>query len=117
MRNLRNTAFSSSWFGPAEVGLALVFMAASALNAQEADPAARAVRLSSVDGQVQVSQNNQVLADPALANMSLFEGTQITTRGRLNRLTPTRLSSSRIISWVTSKSVMAPFRNGRTATM
>jgi len=80
MRNLRNTAFSISWFGPAAIGLALVFMAGSALKAQEADPSARAARLSSVDGEVQVSQNNQVLADPALANMPLFEGTLITTR-------------------------------------
>jgi len=45
------------------------------------------------------------------------DGTQITTRGRLKRLTPTRLRRRRIISWVTSKSVMAPLRSGRTATM
>ena len=31
--------------------------------------------------------------------------------------TRTRCRSSRIIRWVTSKSVMAPWRNGRTATM
>src|SRR5208282_2711130 len=42
-------------------------------------PAARAVRLSSVDGQVQVTQGNQVLASPALPNTPLFEGTQIST--------------------------------------
>ncbi len=42
-------------------------------------PAARAVRLSSVDGQVQVAQGNQVLASPALPNTPLFEGTQIST--------------------------------------
>ncbi len=47
----------------------------------------------------------------------IADGTQMTTRGRLNRLTPTRLSSSRIISWVVSKSVIAPLRSGRTATM
>ncbi|UWZ83526.1 DUF6600 domain-containing protein [Occallatibacter riparius] len=39
----------------------------------------RAVRLSSVDGQVQVSQGGDVLADHAVANTPLFEGTQITT--------------------------------------
>jgi hypothetical protein len=42
-------------------------------------PAARAVRLSSVDGQVQISQGTEVLASQALANTPLFEGTQITT--------------------------------------
>ena len=47
----------------------------------------------------------------------MADGTQITTRGRLNRLTPTRCSRRRIMRWVISKSVMAPLRNGRTATM
>ncbi len=79
MRNLRNTAFSTCWFWPAAAGLALVLAATSALQAQEADPTTRAVRLSSVDGSVQVSQGNQVLADPALANTPIFEGSQITT--------------------------------------
>jgi FecR protein len=79
MRNLRNTAFSSRWFWPAAIGLALVLVATSGLKAQEADPSTRAVRLSSVDGAVQVSQGNQILADPALANTPLFEGSQITT--------------------------------------
>ena len=37
--------------------------------------------------------------------------------GLLKRLTPTRSSSSRTMRWVTSKSVMAPLRSGRTATM
>ncbi|HEY1984503.1 MAG TPA: DUF6600 domain-containing protein [Terracidiphilus sp.] len=39
----------------------------------------RAVRLSSVDGKVRILQGNQVLADPALANTPLFEGTRIET--------------------------------------
>jgi len=47
----------------------------------------------------------------------IADGTQITTRGRLSRLTPTRCNSSRIMRWVTSKSVIAPLRSGRTATM
>jgi hypothetical protein len=47
----------------------------------------------------------------------MADGTQITTRGRLKRLTPTRCSSRRIMRWVMSKSVMAPWRSGRTATM
>jgi hypothetical protein len=37
--------------------------------------------------------------------------------GAVNRLTPTRCSSSRIIRSVISKSVIAPPRKGRTATM
>ena len=45
------------------------------------------------------------------------EGTQIRTRGRLNRVTPTRCSKRRIMRSVMSKSVMAPPRSGRTATM
>jgi hypothetical protein len=52
---------------------------APALRADDAGPAARAVRLSSVDGQVQLSKGNQVLADGAVANTPLFEGTRVTT--------------------------------------
>ena len=47
----------------------------------------------------------------------MADGTQITTRGRLKRLTPARCRTRRIIRCVISKSVMAPLRNGRTATM
>ena len=47
----------------------------------------------------------------------MADGTQISTRGRLNRETPARWSSSRIMRCVMSKSVMAPSRSGRTATM
>ena len=39
----------------------------------------RAVRLSSVEGQIQLVQNGQVIADPATANLPLFEGTQVRT--------------------------------------
>jgi len=53
---------------------------APALRADDAAPAAaRAVRLSSVDGQVQIAQGNQVLADGAVANTPLFEGTRLVT--------------------------------------
>jgi hypothetical protein len=48
------------------------------VGAQDA-ATARAVRLSSVDGQVQIAQGGQVLADSALANTPLFEGTQVST--------------------------------------
>jgi hypothetical protein len=66
------------------VGLALFALGALslslALRAQDAGSApGRAVRLSSVDGRVQVTQGNQMLADPALPNTPLFEGTQVTT--------------------------------------
>jgi hypothetical protein len=54
-------------------------MAQEAVPDQQAGPAPRAVRLSSVDGQVQLSQGNQILASQALANTPLFEGTQIST--------------------------------------
>jgi len=43
------------------------------------NPGARAVRLSYVDGQVQVSQGNTVLASRAVANTPLFQGSQIST--------------------------------------
>jgi FecR protein len=45
----------------------------------QAGPQARAVRLSSVEGQVQLAQGNQILASQAAANTPLFEGTLITT--------------------------------------
>jgi FecR protein len=49
-------------------------------NANEAAskvPAARAVRLSFVEGPVRVVQDGQVIADPAYANLPLFEGAQV----------------------------------------
>jgi len=54
---------------------------APALRADDAGagPAARAVRLSSVDGQVQLSKDSQTLADAAVANTPLFEGTHVAT--------------------------------------
>src|SRR5579859_1614477 len=42
-------------------------------------PPARAVRLSSVDGEVHISQGGQQLADQAVANTPLFEGARIDT--------------------------------------
>ena len=47
----------------------------------------------------------------------MADGTQISTFGRANRDTPARLRSRRIICSVVSKSVIAPPRSGRTATM
>jgi FecR protein len=42
-------------------------------------PDARAIRLSNAEGQVQVTQDGQVIADPAYANLPLFEGSQVIT--------------------------------------
>jgi hypothetical protein len=70
------------WAGSAVLGLALVWGCAPFLHADEGDGAGqsgRAVRLSSVDGQVQLLQGGQLLTDQAIANTPLFEGTQITT--------------------------------------
>ena len=47
----------------------------------------------------------------------IADGTQITTLGRVKRETPTRWSNKRIMRSVISKSVIAPPRKGRTATM
>jgi hypothetical protein len=52
---------------------------ASATWGEDAAPGTRAVRLSSVDGKVRISQGSQVLADAAVGNTPLFEGTQVVT--------------------------------------
>lgn len=56
---------------------------APALRADDSDdgaqPQGRAVRLSSVDGQVSLIQSGQPVADHALVNTPLFEGAQLTT--------------------------------------
>jgi len=71
-----------------KLGAGVLGLAAFALGAQglatvvladDAAPAARAVRLSSVDGQVQLSQGKNVIAASAVANTPLFEGTTVTT--------------------------------------
>lgn len=49
------------------------------LRAEDAAQTARAVRLSYVDGHVQLSLSKQVLTDQAVANMPLFEGTEVET--------------------------------------
>ncbi len=51
-----------------------------AQSAGEGGANSRAARLSSVDGQVQVVVDGQVIADPAYANLPLFEGSQVVTR-------------------------------------
>ena len=52
-----------------------------------------------------------------LSTAVIADGTQMTTLGLLKRDTPTRSSKSRIILCVTSKSVIAPWRRGLTATI
>ncbi len=54
---------------------------APSLRAEDSDAsqASRAVRLSNVEGEVHLSQGNQPLADQAVANTPLFEGTTINT--------------------------------------
>ena len=54
------------------------FLLAPVLCAEDASPA-RAVRLGSVDGQVQIFLNKQLATDQAVANMPLFEGTEVVT--------------------------------------
>lgn len=76
----------NAWFRPAAgvLGLALFLATCQAAPAQQPDagpnPNVQAARLSYVEGEVQLTQGNQVLANPALANTPLFEGTVITTR-------------------------------------
>jgi hypothetical protein len=70
------------------LGCALLLVAAVAANSQDppADPPQqphpemRAARLSYVQGAVQVTQGNQIIADPAPVNTPLFEGAVVTTR-------------------------------------
>jgi hypothetical protein len=58
-----------------------MLLGAAGLRADDAGSggSARAVRLSNVDGQVQVAQGADVFADHAVANTPLFEGTEIST--------------------------------------
>lgn len=82
-RYLELAAVVASFFACA--GLAIGQDGAAAPASEPVSPAAqghaaaRAVRLSSVDGQVQLAQGTEVLATQALANTPLFEGTQIST--------------------------------------
>ena len=64
--------------GLAAIAVGMILLAPE-LRADEGKPAGRAIRLTSVDGQVRIAQDNQLLADPALDNTPLFEGTQVLT--------------------------------------
>lgn len=69
--------------GKAQVGWLWLALAAMAVLVPAASATAqsdvRAARLSDVDGQVQLSLNNQILAAEAPANTPLFEGTRVAT--------------------------------------
>ena len=69
---------SSSLLGLAALALGAGLLSPAA-RADDAAQTARAVRLSSVDGQVRLSQGSQALADQAVANTPLFEGTGVAT--------------------------------------
>jgi len=81
--SMKRTKFIRRWLGAAVAGLAMLAVAGvrsvPSLVAEDATTPARAVRLSSVDGPVQISQGDEVLADQALANTPLFEGTRVAT--------------------------------------
>ena len=61
------------------LGLALLTVTAT-LSAQQPDPNVRAARLSFVEGDVQLSQGNQIIANPALANTPAVRGNPITAK-------------------------------------
>ena len=64
----------------AAMGLAASAQATMSSPDSGAATGERAARLSSVDGQVQVIVDGQVVADPAYVNLPLFEGSQVVTR-------------------------------------
>ena len=75
------TADRRRW-GAFSLGIAVAAAILSATPASRADdsaPATRAVQLSYVEGQVRVTQGNQVIAEGATANMPLFEGMQVSS--------------------------------------
>ena len=63
------------------IGAAAVALMLAGITAQAEDggPAARAVRLSYVQGQVEIEQGGQAISSQAAANMPLFEGYELTT--------------------------------------
>ncbi len=80
MRTLREMMRQAGASGLRLLALGMVTIGlATTAFADPDDAPARAVRLSSVDGQVELSQNGQVVANPALANTPLFEGAKLVT--------------------------------------
>ena len=66
----------SFWIATAAIA---ALVAVQPIQADDTQPAARAVHLSYVEGQVRVSQGDQVIAEGATVNMPLFEGMQLAT--------------------------------------
>jgi hypothetical protein len=75
---MNRRGWTRSRLGVAALVLAALGLCNAALLRAQSS-AAQAVRLSSVEGQVRIAQNNELLADPALVNTPLFEGTQVST--------------------------------------
>ena len=75
---LEGRGWVAAVLGLAALSLTMVISSPAAF-ADDQGQAARAARLSSVDGQVQLSQGSQVIADQAVANAPLFEGTRVVT--------------------------------------
>ena len=69
----------NGWLGALAVAIGVSLCAAPAMRADDPGPGPRAVRLSSVDGQVQISLGGQVAVDTAVANSPLIEGTRVAT--------------------------------------
>jgi hypothetical protein len=81
---MKSSVLGRIWQNRWVIGLTAFVLSAPLIAAHAwADDApqspARAVRLSSVEGQVQLSQGQQLLANPAVGNTPLFEGSLLTT--------------------------------------
>jgi hypothetical protein len=80
---MKSRLLDGRWRSEWALGLAGFALGAALLVvpvwADDAAPGARAVRLSSVEGQVELSQGGQLLANPAVENTPLFEGSLIVT--------------------------------------
>jgi FecR protein len=74
--NRRRRGAISFWIAAAAIAIVVT---TQAIHADDVQPAARAVQLSYVEGQVRVTQGNQVVTEGATVNMPLFEGMQVST--------------------------------------
>ena len=79
MRQMRSGKGHGFGLGFVVFGLIVAGMGAVALADDAGQGTAGAARLSSVEGQVRLSQGGQVIADPAVMNAPLFAGTRVET--------------------------------------